>query len=161
MQFRQKVVLYAIRGKELLVFDEPDFPEVGYQVPGGTVEPGERIEDAAKREWREETGASDTRAFISLGMHEYCYTASGRQHRHERHVFFVDGSNLDSNGWDRNVVEGIIDNLIDPEPGMIKTIRFRFSWMSLAEAERMLSFGFDEPLPILRAFLVNGAGAEP
>ncbi|MEM9221532.1 MAG: NUDIX hydrolase [Pseudomonadota bacterium] len=53
---RTKVVIYATCADHLLVFREPDFPEVGHQPPGGTVQPGETLEQAAIREFFEETG---------------------------------------------------------------------------------------------------------
>ena len=51
-----KVLIYATWQGRLLVFDEPDFPEIELQVPGGTMEPGESPEVAATREFVEETG---------------------------------------------------------------------------------------------------------
>nr|WP_246350973.1 NUDIX domain-containing protein [Deinobacterium chartae] len=51
-----KVVVYVTRGSELLVLSEPDHPEVGLQVPKGSVEPGETALQAAVRELEEESG---------------------------------------------------------------------------------------------------------
>ena len=51
-----KVLVFATSARGLLVFEEPDFPEVGLQVPGGTVEPNESAREAAAREFHEETG---------------------------------------------------------------------------------------------------------
>ncbi len=50
----EKALIYATTSRGLLVFDEPDFPEVPLQVPGGTVEVGEPVIDAARREFGEE-----------------------------------------------------------------------------------------------------------
>ena len=50
----QKVVAFVVSDDcELLVFDHP---WTGYQLPAGTVERGERLEAAVRREIREETG---------------------------------------------------------------------------------------------------------
>ena len=51
-----KARVYAVRSGRLLVFTQPDFPEAGTQVPGGTIELGETAEAAARREFTEETG---------------------------------------------------------------------------------------------------------
>lgn len=40
----------------VLVFDHRDFPEAGTQIPAGTVEEGEALENALWREIREEAG---------------------------------------------------------------------------------------------------------
>lgn len=58
MHVYHKAYVYLTCGTELLVFSEPDFPEVGLQVPGGTLDPGESYLHAARREFSEETGLS-------------------------------------------------------------------------------------------------------
>jgi 8-oxo-dGTP pyrophosphatase MutT (NUDIX family) len=64
---KTKVVIYATWGDRLLVFRQPDFPDAGIQVPGGTVEDGERIEEAAAREFKEETGLAGQQSLVTLG----------------------------------------------------------------------------------------------
>ena len=51
-----KVVAYITFERRLLVFEHVGIPEAGVQVVQGTVEEGERLEDAVLREAREETG---------------------------------------------------------------------------------------------------------
>lgn len=51
-----KVLIYATWRDRILVFDEPGFPEVLWQVPGGTVEADEDVAEAASREFHEDTG---------------------------------------------------------------------------------------------------------
>lgn len=55
----RKVIAYITRGRggetRLLVFEHVDNPDAGVQVPKGTVEPGETLENAARREVREES----------------------------------------------------------------------------------------------------------
>lgn len=58
MHVYHKAYVYLTCGTELLVFSEPDFPDVGLQVPGGTLDPGESYLHAARREFSEETGLS-------------------------------------------------------------------------------------------------------
>jgi len=52
----QKVVAYVVATERLLVFIHPRHPEVGSQVPAGTVEHNESPAAAVLREAREETG---------------------------------------------------------------------------------------------------------
>lgn len=56
MRCRGKVLIYATASRGLLVFSEPDFPEIPLQVPGGTIDAGEDPLPAARREFSEETG---------------------------------------------------------------------------------------------------------
>lgn len=63
MQIYHKAYVYLTCGTQLLVFDEPDFPEFKLMVPGGTVDPGESYLAAARREFEEETGLSVNGAF--------------------------------------------------------------------------------------------------
>ncbi|MCV0426145.1 MAG: NUDIX domain-containing protein [Roseibium sp.] len=58
MKIYHKAYVYLTCGTELLVFSEPDHPEIGLQVPGGTLDSGESYLQGAKREFAEETGLS-------------------------------------------------------------------------------------------------------
>lgn len=83
-RFRRKAVIYATSGKRLLVFTEPDHPEAGTQVPGGTIEPGETVTDGARREFAEETGYEAPETLTLLGEDTYVYVAGGVRHEHAR-----------------------------------------------------------------------------
>jgi 8-oxo-dGTP pyrophosphatase MutT (NUDIX family) len=61
MDYIDKVVAYVTYDNQLLVFEQPDFPEAGIQVPGGTIEHGETGKAAASRETLEETGHRERR----------------------------------------------------------------------------------------------------
>ncbi|WP_293696653.1 NUDIX domain-containing protein [uncultured Agrococcus sp.] len=67
-----KAVCYVQHDGHLLVFTHLDVPltVAGVQVPAGTVDAGERPEDAAVRELREETGLAGS-VLRSLGSEEY------------------------------------------------------------------------------------------
>lgn len=56
MRVYHKAYVYLTCGTDLLVFDEPDTPHLGLQVPGGTIDPGESFLHGAMREFAEETG---------------------------------------------------------------------------------------------------------
>ena len=89
----KKAVAYATSAGRLLVFEHCDSPEVGLQVPAGTIRDGEPPEEAVLREFFEETGLSDVRFVRFLGRAEYDISP----YRHEiqdRHFFHleIDGS---------------------------------------------------------------------
>ena len=83
-----KVLTYITQGDRLLVFRQPDFPEQGVQVPGGTVEPGELPEQAALREAREETGLNALVIERALGSARYELQLDVGP-PHQRHFFHV------------------------------------------------------------------------
>lgn len=66
-----KVLCYVIRRSQLLLLKQPDRPDRGVQVPGGSVEPGEDLASAALREAREETGLSALSVLSYLGSATY------------------------------------------------------------------------------------------
>jgi 8-oxo-dGTP pyrophosphatase MutT (NUDIX family) len=107
-RFRRKVVLYATWGGRLLVFAQPDHPEVGLQVPGGTVMDGEAIEDGARREFLEETGFAAPATLTLLGQATYVYEAGGMRHEHARSFFHLplDGDFPESWEWVEQTPDG-------------------------------------------------------
>jgi 8-oxo-dGTP diphosphatase len=63
-----KAFIYVTRdARDLLVLAHPDHPEIGLQVPAGTIEAGETPEQAAMREASEETGLSSFHINAFLG----------------------------------------------------------------------------------------------
>lgn len=88
---KKKIIAYIIREnnnqKELLVHQHRDFPEAGIQVPAGTVEDGEAVEDALFREIAEESGLTNLSITRKLG--EYIYFNEYKGENQERHVFLL------------------------------------------------------------------------
>lgn len=83
-----KVLSYITYQGSLLLFRQPDFPDAGVQIPGGTVELGEPLEVAALREAHEETGLSGLTLVAYLGSTDYELKVDvGPPHR--RHFFHV------------------------------------------------------------------------
>ncbi len=121
--FRRKAVLYATWREQLLIFTEPDFPEAGVQVPGGTVMDGEAIEDGARREFLEETGLAPPDTLTLLGQATYIYEADGMRHEHARSFFHLPLAGDYPDRWEWT--EQTPDDGEDP-------IRMAFSFVPLA-----------------------------
>lgn len=85
----EKVVAYVIEKRRLLIFAHPMHPDVGLQVPAGTVECGEMLTAAVLRELREETGLSEFGTPEYLGVHDFDMSIFGRAETHHRHFFRV------------------------------------------------------------------------
>ncbi|MBN9025499.1 MAG: NUDIX domain-containing protein [Rhizobiales bacterium] len=126
---KSKVVLYATWRGRLLVFREPDFPEYGIQVPGGTMEPGETPEQAARREFLEETGLVAPDAMTRLGERDYRYAPEGGPERQHRRWFFhlpLEGDFAES--WEQLEMH--------PDGGG-PPIRFALYWLDLPLGEAL------------------------
>ncbi|WP_170169065.1 NUDIX hydrolase [Mesobacillus subterraneus] len=104
---KQKVLAYIIREKhgkqELLVHGHRDYPEAGLQVPAGTAEAGEPLEQALFREIQEETGITDVQLLEKLEV--YSYFNEYRNEVQERHVFLLRIIEKLPERWD-HIVEG-------------------------------------------------------
>jgi 8-oxo-dGTP pyrophosphatase MutT (NUDIX family) len=88
-QFTRKVLAYVTHDELLLVFQQPDFPSAGIQVPAGTIEDDESPLDAIKREVTEETGLTDFSVCSKLGIYYYDMTEY-RKEIQERHVYHIE-----------------------------------------------------------------------
>lgn len=139
-----KVLIYATWRKHLLVFDEPDFPDVDLQVPGGTMEPGESPEAAALREFVEETGLAPPATFMPLATQDYRFTKDGRQICHRRHYFHAPLAGEQRQTW--------LHLEMTPDSGG-PPIRFRFFWLSQSEAGNRLGYGMQDGLGLLQTSL--------
>ena len=100
-----KVMAYITRfnghHKELLVYKHKDYREAGVQVPAGTVEQGETIEEALYREVKEESGLME---FLSVTkLTTYVYHHEGKSQYHERHVFHLAVSEEVPEHWEHEV----------------------------------------------------------
>jgi 8-oxo-dGTP pyrophosphatase MutT (NUDIX family) len=59
------------------VFDHVDVPDAGTQVPAGGIDPGESVEQAARREVAEETGLRGVRVVEVLGTSDAPHPETG------------------------------------------------------------------------------------
>ena len=99
MTIRTRVVVYVVRTRELLVFEGAS----GYGVPGGAVEAGETVEEAAVREVEEETGLTVT-LVRKLGIAREPGTFEP-DFEHESHFFEARPSEGSPDKWE-HVVTG-------------------------------------------------------
>jgi 8-oxo-dGTP pyrophosphatase MutT (NUDIX family) len=67
---RRRVIAYVTRERdrrrELLVFDDPEHPHMGVQLPAGRLDEHESLEEGLARELEEETGLTGTRVVRRL-----------------------------------------------------------------------------------------------
>jgi 8-oxo-dGTP pyrophosphatase MutT (NUDIX family) len=114
---------YVTRANRLLVFRQPDSPEVGVMVPGGTVEADESPEEAVLREVREETGLTRLRLGAFLG--EYEHYVPGLAETHHVHCYHV--------LCDEDAPETWRHDETDPAIGPQRPITFEFFWADLPD----------------------------
>jgi ADP-ribose pyrophosphatase YjhB (NUDIX family) len=142
---KQKVLVYITQNHRLLVFEHPFSPEAGIQVPGGTVEPDEKPEDAALREAREETGLTSLTLVAFLGFQRRDMSDFGIAEIHHRYFFHVVCQQDTPATWDHG------EKYPSDEPGEHPVFRhvFRFYWVDLPDGVPPLIGDHDFMLPSL------------
>ncbi|MFD1695937.1 NUDIX hydrolase [Roseibium aestuarii] len=157
MKIHHKAYVYLTCGTKLLVFDEPDTPQLGLQVPGGTLDPGESHLIGARREFAEETGLDLDAAFDHFADQDLPFETLVRdglvipppdrplKGRHLRKHYHVRISTAPAEEWEH--FEMTPSNGGPP-------IRFRLHWIDLFGKTAMdpsaFFAGFGEPLDALR-----------
>ena len=127
MQLVDKVLAYITRDSgdrlQLLVFDHRHVPDAGAQVPGGTVEPDEPIEDALWREIEEESGLRrrELRLVEKLAVYE------SESHSTRRHVFHLVAETPIADFWTQTVGGSGEDE------GFV----FDYRWVDLEDSTRL------------------------
>jgi ADP-ribose pyrophosphatase YjhB (NUDIX family) len=93
-----KVLAYITRQHQdttqLLVFTHRDHPDAGLQIPAGTVEDGEEIENALFREIQEESGLTEVKLIRKLAVFE------NTEWGNIRHVFHLVPTKPLPDSWD-------------------------------------------------------------
>lgn len=143
-----KALIYATNKRGLLIFSEPDFPEVPPQVPGGTIDHNEEPVDAARREFAEETGLPAPTDLTFLKHDEHPFERDRQPHQVNRYYYHAAMPDDLPETWDhyeKYAHDGA------------KPILFRFSWVSLEQAPKILGIGMEAAIPDLHGHLTKGA----
>lgn len=137
-----KAMAYITHRDRLLVFRQPDFPEAGIQVPGGSIEPGEPPEVAVLREAFEETGLGGLRLVCFLGERKPDGRSWGHDEIHRRYFYHLrcEGAELPET-W-RHAEQ-------TPSDGSPGPITFELFWAPLPDGVPPLIAEMDALLPEL------------
>lgn len=131
---RRRVVAYVTRVRdgrnELLVFEDPEHPHMGVQVPAGRLDPDEELEAGLLREIEEEAGLRNARIVREIPGFEGHYSS-----RYENHGFHVVLGEEAPDEWE-HVVVGQGD-----DAGLV----FRYRWVPLEPDPHL----FGRPHPLL------------
>jgi len=111
----------VVAAEQLLVFIHPRHPEVGLQVPAGTIERNESPAVAVLREAQEETGLSEFGQPQYLGVAAFDMSAYGRPELHERHFFRLPLCQLAPTQWRH----------VETSSSTARPEVFEFSWVPL------------------------------
>src|SRR3954466_12630859 len=99
MNVKEKASVYVFNQGRLLVFHHKDHPEVGYQVPSGTVRALESAQAAAVRELEEETSISVSEDRL-LPMTTYHHDMRPfREEIQVRHSFSLELTGVQREAW--------------------------------------------------------------
>lgn len=140
----EKVFAYVTRGTELLVFRERGFEPFGLQIPAGSVELNESLEEAVLREIREETGLSDLHIKEYLGAVEVDQSKYGLEEIHRRHFYHVITSESTPSTWWNEEEDPSIVTEYTPD-----CIILDLFWISLLKARPILAEGHDAFLSVV------------
>ena len=119
---------------ELLVYCEPDHPEAGIQIPGGTVDEGEELISALKREMFEECGRDFALEWHHVESYEFTHPITGKTQIENIFTALLKEQSPDE--WEHLVTGGGEDD----------GIRFAYSWLSVYAASEKLWPWMSAPL---------------
>jgi 8-oxo-dGTP pyrophosphatase MutT (NUDIX family) len=143
-----KVLAYVTHGNRLLVFRQPNFPEAGIQVPGGSVHSGESLNGAVMREAVEETGLSGLRPGSYLGDVKQDHSSRGRFEIHHRHYYHLTTEGDVPEVWQHTE--------LDPSEGDYDSVLFELFWVELPDGVPPLISEMDQKIPELLVALGFG-----
>lgn len=128
---KRKVLAYITKGegkhRKLLVYEQLDEPEAGWQVPGGTIERNELLLDALYREIEEESGIVRDELILEGKVKASKFFPEDKNVIYERTIFHFDYVGEPRNEWEY-IVEGE-----GKDAGQL----FSYRWMSLQEVPKL------------------------
>ena len=139
MELKHKVFAYITNGNRLLVFDHPEHPEAGTQVPSGTRPEEESSEAAVLREAEEETGLEGLKIEGFLGEVDFLVPEWNQLLRRRFYHLSCPGTPADRwRHFERH-----------PSDGTTAPILFELYWVDLPDGVPPLSPGHDAMLKYL------------
>lgn len=138
MTTRHRAYAYITRGSRLLLFTQPGAPQAGIQVPAGTIEPGEKPQDAVMREAQEETGLSGLRFVRFIARDTRDMRDCGSDELQHRWFFHLSVEGPTEETW-RHGEFGEDGSLIHP---------FDFFWADVRALPQLVS-GYDDRIDLL------------
>lgn len=148
MSLRFKAYVYLTFETRLLVFSMPDYPHIGLEVPGGTLDLGESFMIAARREFAEETGLPPLGALEWLCDQDYLFDNELGRDLHRRRLFHARAGHMPTGSIPASDWEHFE---MTPNAGG-DPVRFRLFWADLFD-ERLdtgMAYAFEVPLFALR-----------
>jgi ADP-ribose pyrophosphatase YjhB (NUDIX family) len=144
-----RVLLLDPSGRVLLVrFEDRVTDYAWWATPGGGVQPGESLEEAARREVREETGLGDLSLGPIVWLREFEFTWRDLRYRQTEHIF---AARVDE-------FEPTLDGFESYELDLLPEHR----WWSVDEIERSRErFGPRRLGGLLRELLTDGFPPQP
>ena len=138
LPIREKVAAYITRADFLLIFTERNFTEIGLQIPSGSVEFGEDLEEAVIREVYEESGLRNLRVNKYFGIHDIDQRKYGQERIHRIHFFHLICEEDTPASWSHEEKNPSERDSTTPE-----RIIFDFQWLKLSDVKNGLKEGFD------------------
>ena len=125
---KHKVYAYVTRmvdgNRQILAYSHRNHPKAGIQIPGGTVEPGEREQETLYREIEEESGLVHLKYIGKLDK----AIQSNKPKKEVRHFYLVESYESPPDSWTHTVQS------FGKDDGHV----FDFFWVNLREAEKVL-----------------------